>query len=152
MYPSTLHPSPLIQQWHANDVQADPEYLQLFAKMDLKELDIFLHLPTSANDYASAQISVPNTMGEMSFPPLSVQSSQQSAIEIMEEISRKQERPLARLTLHLSRTGYGDRMESCLMMAMIQVRRGANGGYEFSGKTEWSGMGSLKEEMGLEDD
>jgi hypothetical protein len=89
-------------------------------------------------------------MGEMSAPPLDVSSSRAAAIEIMEALSAKHDRPLERLTMHFSRTGYGDRMETYLMMANLQVRRGRNGGYECRGKGEWSGMSSLEEELWLE--
>jgi hypothetical protein len=91
-------------------------------------------------------------MGEMSAPPLDVSSSRDAAIEIIEIISRKAKRPLERLTMHFSRTGYGDRMETYLTVAKLQVRRGVDGKYEFRGRQEWNGISSLGEEMWLEED
>lgn len=145
--PSFANLNPII-----NTSQADPTYLELFANLNLRHLDIFLRVPDSANAYSPALISIPNSMGAKHASPLSSTNSQKAALEIKDAVSAAQERPLERLTMHTSRAGYGDRSQPYLMFAKLQVRHGENGEYEFRGKQEWSGLGDLEEELWLEED
>lgn len=88
--------------------------------MNLKYLELFLHLPNKATVY-SAMLEQ-DVMGTIPSPPLDAEGCRTSAITIMESISKAQSYPLENLTLHLARTGYSDRFQPYLMRGLLHVR------------------------------
>jgi len=124
--------------------------------MNLKKLDLFLHLPGAASAYC-AKLET-DVMGTIPPPPLDKDGTRNAAIAIMETISKAQERPLERLTLHLARTGYSDRFQPYMMNTKMQLRRSkdenavGDSKYEVRGKQAWRGISQLHEEMLFEED
>jgi hypothetical protein len=136
-------------------MQADPEYLEVFATMNLRKLDLYLHLPKTACDYSAELESDP--MGTIPPPPLDEESSKIAAVKLMETISRAQMRPLEWLTLHIVRTGYHDRFQPYMMFAKIQLRRReanstiGDGIYEYRGRHRWGAKEEFNEYLLLEE-
>lgn len=127
--------------------------------MNLRKLDLFLHLPFEASDY-SEQLRQ-DAMGTIRPPPLDKGKSKTAAIEILETISQAQGWPLEKLTLHFARTGLEDRAQPYMMHTKMQVRRSKDQKddnvlddkeYEFRGRGEWFGAAGLEEELLLEED
>jgi hypothetical protein len=125
----------------------------MFATMNLRKLDLFLHLPQASSDFSTELRQ--NAMGTIAAPPLDKDKSKMAAITIMKNVSQAQERPLEWLTLHISRTGYFDRGQPFLMHAKMQVRRRpeidiqGDDDYEVRGNQTWEGMADLDEQLML---
>jgi len=124
--------------------------------MNLKKLDLFLHLPTEASAY-SAELRQ-NMEGSISPPPLDEDGTRNAAITIMETISKAQKAPLEWLTLHFRRTGYYDRGQDYFMYTKMQLRRSKDDSavgdakYEVRGEQSWYNGSELHEEMLFEED
>jgi hypothetical protein len=125
--------------------------------MNLKKLQIFLHLPREACDY-SAELKQ-DVMGNIPPPPIDRASSKKAAIGIIETISKAQERSLEWLTLHFTREGYYDRFQPYLMWGNMQVRRSkdnnadGDNAYEVRGRQTWdSRAATLHDELIFEEE
>lgn len=119
--------------------------------MRLKKLDLYLHIPGTANAYSAKLVQ--NAMGTIAPPPLDKQSATAAAIGIAEVVSDAQQDSLEWLTLHLARTGYSDRCQVYMMYSRLQLRRTAYDGveqdrrWERRGEMEWYGWPSLREDL-----
>jgi hypothetical protein len=141
--------------------------------MNLRKLDLFLHLPSGACDY-SAELTQ-DAMGDIPAPPLDRNRSKKAAIGIIETISKAQmqppeslelhtvskaqRRPLEWLTLHFTRTGYSDRFQPYQMQSNMQVRRSKNEyaegdeAFEVRGRQSWSEVAAkLHDELLFEEE
>ncbi|KAF2831092.1 hypothetical protein CC86DRAFT_134764 [Ophiobolus disseminans] len=133
----------------------DPKHFAIVRSMNLKKLDLFLHLPDHATVY-SEQLEQ-DAMGSIEAPPLDIDGSRAAAIGIMETISKAQERPLEKLTLHFARTGRSDRCQPYMMDTMMHLRRSKEEGavgdskYEVRGNQSWWGVSELQQEIMFED-
>ena len=119
--------------------------------MNLKKLDLFLHIPSEASAYSEKLIQ--NAMGTIAPPPLNKKSSIKAATDIARHISEQQANELDSLTLHISRTGFSDRAQPYLMFSGLQLRRDEceyklnNANYSVRGNMEWCSLSSLEEEI-----
>ncbi|KAF2026033.1 hypothetical protein EK21DRAFT_75043 [Setomelanomma holmii] len=128
----------------------DAKYLEVFSSMKLKKLDLFLHVPYEASDFAAKLTQ--NAMGTISPPAFTKKEAAVSAIKMMKRI--KAQNPwIVWLMLHFTRTGLEDRAQPYLMFAEMQVRRtkkkGGKNEYEIRGKQEWVGVTGLEDELQL---
>ncbi|KAF1976981.1 hypothetical protein BU23DRAFT_550929 [Bimuria novae-zelandiae CBS 107.79] len=132
----------------------DPDYLAIISSMNLKKLDMFLHIGDAACDYSSTLQQ--NPMGTIPAPPLDKEGSVAAAMKIAEAVSGKKER-LEWLTMHITRTGYSDRYQPYMMDTAFQLRRNecatAAGGekYNVRGKMAWYSTHDLSEELLFEE-
>ena len=119
--------------------------------MDLKKLDLFLHIPTEASEYSDKLVQ--NMMGSIAPPPLNKKSSIKAATDIALYVSNRQADELDWLTLHISRTGSIDRAQPYMMFSGLQLRRnervdGATSSkYNVRGSMEWRWFSSIEEEI-----
>jgi hypothetical protein len=118
-------------------MQVDCKTLQLLSSMNLKKLDLFIHLPKDACAF-SDKLSQ-DAYGRIPAPPLKKLESKEVAFRLMETIFQSQAHPLQWLTLHFTRTGFMDRFQPYLMSANLQARRSTKGAhdYEFRGQQKW---------------
>ncbi|KAH7076388.1 hypothetical protein BKA63DRAFT_602194 [Paraphoma chrysanthemicola] len=126
----------------------DRKHLKVLSRMNLKKLDLFLHVPFTSSDYAAELVQ--NAMGSIPAPKFTKEAAQTAAIKLMDKLSFRQSQPLEWLTIQFTRTGLEDRAQPYLMFADMQVRRAkTNGGYEVRGKQEWVGYTTLEDELRL---
>ncbi|KAH7069332.1 hypothetical protein FB567DRAFT_565062 [Paraphoma chrysanthemicola] len=129
----------------------DSEHLKLLSRMNLKKLDLFLHVPFTSSAYAAELVQ--NAMGSIPAPKFTREAAQTAAIGLMNKLSLGKSRPLEWLTIQFTRTGLEDRAQPYLMFADLQVRQAKTGsGYEVRGKQEWVGWTTLEDELRLMED
>ncbi|KAH7397158.1 hypothetical protein BKA66DRAFT_546225 [Pyrenochaeta sp. MPI-SDFR-AT-0127] len=132
----------------------DRKHSALLCTLNLKKLDLFLHLPQSASEYSDELRQ--NAGGTIAPPPLNRGNTEKAALSLMEKISQAQEEPLEWLTLHLARTGFQDRAQPYLMQAKLQLRRSkdvksdSDPKYEYRGNAQWNGLSSIEDVLALE--
>jgi hypothetical protein len=136
-------------------IQPEPRWFELFGNRNLRSLDVFLLLPSTACEF-SAELRQ-DVMGEIPPPPLDQEKAKRAAFEMMEIVSQGHREPLRRLTLHFTRKGYYDRFQPYLMYGDVQVRRTGTESaveekrYEFGGKQEWSQSQGSDEQLMFEE-
>jgi hypothetical protein len=117
--------------------------------VDLRKLDLFLHIPSGASAYAAELFQ--NTTESIPAPPLDVQRFTTAGIAIMESITQTQMRPLEQLTLRITCRGFEDRAQAYLIHATIQIGRSSNkNNYEFRAAQLWGLPYALGGEVELE--
>tara|TARA_R110002003_G_scaffold589_16_gene20710 strand:+ start:6173 stop:7480 length:1308 start_codon:yes stop_codon:yes gene_type:complete len=128
--------------------QIDAKHVAMLSRMNLKKLDLFLHVPFQSSDFAPELIQ--NAVGSIPPPAFTKEAAKTAAIKLMEKVSQGQNQPLEWLTIHFTRTGLEDRAQPYLMFAELQVRRAKTGsGYEVRGRQEWVGVSTLADELPL---
>ena len=133
------------------EIQTEPEYLEILSTMDLKKLDLFVHIPTEASEYSDELVQ--NMMGSIAPPPLNKKSSIKAATDIALHVSNRQADELNWLTLHISRPGLIDRAQPYMMFSGLQLRRNeredgvTNSKYSVHGSMDWTFDSSIEEEI-----
>jgi hypothetical protein len=121
------------------------------SRMNLERLDLFLHLPGTANDYCGELIQ--ERTGTSS-PSLDKKRSQAAAVGMMQNLAAGSGHWLKRLTLHLTRMTYDERADPIELWAKLQVRQskrtGAQDHFEFRGKQQWDRQEKMEEDLELE--
>ncbi|KAF2186266.1 hypothetical protein K469DRAFT_573185 [Zopfia rhizophila CBS 207.26] len=84
-------------------------------------LDIYLHLPGNATEFALAYRQ--DAMGTVSLPIINVEATKKFAIALADEISAHQKGPLQKLKLHFARTAYADRAQPFYVEAGMGLKR-----------------------------
>jgi hypothetical protein len=89
--------------------------------MKLKKVDLYMQISREASGYCEKLI--PGSMGAAESSPFDKERSVTAAIFITEVLSEKQQDALQWLTLHITRTTYGDRMDPWRVHTKLQLRR-----------------------------
>ncbi|ORY07385.1 hypothetical protein BCR34DRAFT_626448 [Clohesyomyces aquaticus] len=130
----------------------DAKHLAILSSMPLTKLDLFLHIPMEASDFAPKLTQ--NAYGSISPPNFTPGPVKTAGIQIFEKVVEAQggNGRLEWLTLHFTRVGLEDRAQPYLMHAEMQLRRSkkdGGDGYEVRGRREWGSVVTLEDELEL---